>query len=113
LAIFESGEPVASQSEVLADGTIGGEKLLGVPGGFKPLHPPLALAGRLMGVFGTIVQVPVRAMFDTREHLSLRGTVALELVRDDHPWDILAALEELPKELLGRCFVAAALHQDI
>jgi hypothetical protein len=87
--------------EVLAGGTIRGEKLLGVPSRLNPIHAPLSLANRFMGVFGMTVQVPVLVMFDTWGHLSLNGTVALELVRDDHPWDIMATLEELPKELRG------------
>jgi hypothetical protein len=79
-----------SRSEVLADGTIRGEKLLGVPSRLNPIHAPLSLANRFMGVFGMTVQVPVLVMFDTWGHLSLNGTVAIELVRDDHPWDIMA-----------------------
>jgi hypothetical protein len=37
-----------SGSEVLRDGTIGGEEALGLPGRFESLHPPLALAGGLV-----------------------------------------------------------------
>ena len=55
----------------------------------KPLHAPLSLANRFVGVFGMTVQVPVLVLFDTWGHVSLNGTVALELVRDDHPWDIM------------------------
>jgi hypothetical protein len=56
LAVLGGGEPVAFRSEVLADGTIRGEKTLRVPWGFTPLHPLLSLAGRLMRVFRTIVE---------------------------------------------------------
>jgi hypothetical protein len=66
-----------------------------------------------MGVLRAVIEVAVLAMFHPRQNLPLCGTIALELVRDDHPWGILTSLKELPKELLGRCFVAAALHQDI
>jgi len=54
-AILRGGEPVASRSEVLGHGTIGGEEPLGVPWRFEALHPPLPLAGRLVSVFGAIV----------------------------------------------------------
>jgi hypothetical protein len=47
-AILGGGEPVASWSEVLGDGTIRGEEPLGVPRGFEALHAPLPLARGLM-----------------------------------------------------------------
>ena len=101
------------RAKVRRNGAIRGEEPLRMARRFKPLHPPFPLARGLVGVFGPIIQIAVLAVFDTGEKLPLRGTVALELVRDDYPWDILTPFEELPKELLGRCFVAAALHQDI
>jgi hypothetical protein len=102
-----------SRAEVLGDRTIRGQKALGVPGGLEPWHPPFPLARGLVGVFGPIIQIAVLAVFDTGEQIPLRGAVALELVRDEHPGDILTPLEELPRELLGRGFVTATLHQDI
>jgi hypothetical protein len=51
LGVLGGGEPVSFRSEVLADGTIHGEKTLRVPWGFRPLHPPLSLVRRLMRVF--------------------------------------------------------------
>jgi hypothetical protein len=102
-----------SRAEVLGDRTIRGQKTLGLPGGLEPLHPPFPLARGLVGVFGPIIQIAVLAVFDTGEHLPLCGAIALELVRNDHPWDILTPLEELPKELLGGLFVAPALDHDI
>jgi hypothetical protein len=84
-----------------------------VPSRLEPLHAPLPLAGRLMGVFSPIVQIAVLAMVHTGEELALGGTVALELVRDDHPGSILAALEQLAEEFLCRGLVPPALDQDI
>jgi hypothetical protein len=72
---------VASRAKVLGNRTIGGEEPLGLPGRFKPLHAPFPLAGRLVGVFGSIIQIAVLAVFDTGKQLPLRGAVALELVR--------------------------------
>ena len=97
----------------MGDRTIRGQKALGLPGGLEPLHPAFPLARGVVGVFGPIIQLAVLAAFDTGEHLPLHGAVALELVRDDHPWDILTPLEELPKELLGGLFIAPALDQDM
>ena len=72
-------------SEVLGDGPIGGEKALGVPGRFEPLHAPLALSGGLMGVLRAVIEVFVLAVFHAREDLSLRGAIAFEFVGDDDP----------------------------
>jgi hypothetical protein len=100
-------------SEVLGDGPIGGEKPLCVPSGLESLHAPLPLAGRLVGVLCAVVQVAVLAMLNPRKDFPLRRTVALELIRDDDPRDILTAFEELAEELLRRLLVPSALHQDI
>jgi hypothetical protein len=102
-----------SRTEVLGDEPIRGQNALGVPRGLESVHPPFPLPCGLMGVCGPIIQRAVLALFDAGEELPLHSAVALELVRDDHLWDVLTSLEELPKELLGRCVVAAALHQDI
>jgi hypothetical protein len=76
LTILGSGEPVASWSEVWADGTMRGEKTLRVPWGFKPLHAPFPLAGRLVGVLRAIVGVTVLPMFHTGEHFPFGGAVS-------------------------------------
>jgi hypothetical protein len=65
LAILGGVESVASRSEVLGDGTIRREKPLGVPWRLEPLHPPLQLACRLMGVFRPVVERAVLPMLDT------------------------------------------------
>src|SRR5687768_11611684 len=53
------------------------------------------------------------AVLHPRQNFLFCGTIALELVRNDHPRDILAALEPHAEERLGGCLVAPALHQDI
>jgi hypothetical protein len=60
-----------------------------------------------------IVQITVVAVLHPRQHLLLCGTVALELVRDDHLRNIPAALEQLEEEFLGRVRVPPTLHQNI
>jgi hypothetical protein len=37
-----------------------------MPWGFEPLHAPLTLAGGLVGVFRTVVQIAVLAVLDPR-----------------------------------------------
>ncbi len=52
-------------------------------------------------------------MLHAWQYLSFRCSIATELVCDDHPWYVLAALEQLAEELLSCTLVAAALYQDI
>lgn len=64
-----------SRAEVLRDRTIGGEGLLRVPWGLESLHAPLPLAGRLMGILRTVVQIAVLlippALYQDVEHIPL------------------------------------------
>src|SRR5215510_7783219 len=66
-----------------------------------------------MRVFAAVIEVATLPMFHPKEDLALRRAVALQLVRDDHPWHVLQPLEQLTKEFLRRLLVAAALHQDV
>src|SRR5688500_2814972 len=102
-----------SGAEVLRDGTIGREEPLGVPCRLKSLHPPFPLAGRLVGVFRTVIQIAVLAVLHARQDLPLGRAIAFELVRDDHPRNVLAALEQLAEECLGCVLVPPSLDQDI
>ena len=52
-------------------------------------------------------------MLNARQNLALGGSVALELVRDDHAGHILQPFEQFFEKLLGRLFVAPALHQNV
>ena len=68
----------------MRDRAIRREKPLGVARGLKALHAPLPLAGRLMRVLRTVVEIPVLPMFRAWKNLALGGSVALEFVGDDH-----------------------------
>jgi hypothetical protein len=113
LTVFGGAEEVTSRAEVLHDGTIRREEAVGVTGGFEPLHAPFALARRLMGVLGAIIEIAVLPMFHARQELSLGGSITLQLIRDDDPRSILASFEELAEEFLRGLLVPPALHQDI
>jgi hypothetical protein len=101
------------RAEVLGDGTIGRQELLGVSRRLKPLHAPLPLAGGLVGVFRTVVEIVVLPMLDSGQDFPLRCAIALELVGDDHPWCVGQALEQLPEEFLGGILVPPTLDKDI
>src|SRR5215207_1111061 len=55
----------------------------------------------------------VPPMLDRGHHLSLRGTVAGELIRDHHARHTGLTLQQLAKQALGGPLVAPALDQDV
>ena len=71
-------------TKMLGDRTIGGEKPLSVARGLEPLHAALPLACGLVGVLGTIIEIPVLAMFYSWQDLALSRSVALEFIGDDY-----------------------------
>jgi hypothetical protein len=75
-------------TKMLGDRTIGGKESLGLAWGLKPLHAPLPLTCRLVGVLRPVIEVAVLAMFYSRKNLTLGGSVALQLISDDHPWHV-------------------------
>jgi hypothetical protein len=101
---------MSARAEMLGDRPIGGEKLLGMARRLKPLHAPLALAGGLVRVLCTVVEIPVLAMFHPWQELSLSRSVALQLIGDQDPWHIHQVLEQLAEKLLRGRLVPAALH---
>ncbi len=62
---------------------------------------------------GPVIQSLVLPVFYPFEYLFLRSSIACQLVGDDHPWRKALGLEQFSEELLGGCFVATTLHQDI
>jgi hypothetical protein len=80
---------------------------------FKPLHASLAVAGGLVGVLHTVIEIAMLAMFHPGEYCSLGGTVALQFIGNDHARHIQQSREELAEELLRGLLVPPAPHQDI
>jgi hypothetical protein len=91
---------VASRSEVLGDRSIGREEPLRMTRRFEPLHAPLTLACRLMGVLRAVVEIAVLTVFHTWEYFPLRRAIAFELVCDEHPRDVSQPFEQLAEKLL-------------
>jgi hypothetical protein len=50
----------------------------------------------------TVIHIAMLPVLHARQYFTLGGLVALELIGDDHPWDIPAPLEELADEFLRR-----------
>jgi hypothetical protein len=83
---------------------------LGLSGRFEALRDALASSGRLVTVFGSIVQAFVLAMLHTRPPSFLRGGIAGQLVRDHHAWSDTLLLAQ---QALRRFGIAPALDQDV
>jgi hypothetical protein len=55
-----------SWAAVLSDGAIGGKEPLRVSWRFESLHTPLPLAGGLVGILRTVVEIAMLPMLHTR-----------------------------------------------
>jgi hypothetical protein len=66
-----------------------------------------------MRVLAPVVEIAALTMFHPWQDLAFGGTVALELIRDDHPWHVLQSFAQLAKELLRGLLIAPALYQDM
>ncbi len=81
--------------------------------GFEALQDPLALAGRLVRGFGSIVEIAALTMFPTREHLALGSLIPAKFVGDQRAWNGRVVLELFAETLHGGCLVPATLNQDV
>ena len=88
LSIRRRGQLMPTRTEVLCDWTIGGENALSVARRFEPLHLPLSLAGGLVGVLRTIIQIPMLLMFHFQKDFALGGTISLQFIGNDDSWHI-------------------------
>jgi hypothetical protein len=104
---------MAVWAEVLGDGTISGEEPLSLAGCVEPLQAWLSRAGGVVRVLCPVIEIAVRARFDSRENLSLSRSVALQLVSNDHARPVRQTLEEFREELLRGLLVPPPLAHDI
>ena len=93
---------VTANVEKVADESVHGQEALRLTGRFEPSHVSLALSCGLVGDFGAIVLVSVRAMGDRRHDRSVRCPVAAQLVGDQPPRLTLLALQQLAEKACGR-----------
>src|SRR5713226_1298600 len=102
----------AHSEEILYEAVHGGEALhLG--GRLEAPHLALALAGRLMGHFGSIVCVLVRGVDHGRHHSPTSRRIAAQLVRDQTSRYRSLAFQQLPEEARGGTPIAPGLHEDV
>jgi hypothetical protein len=87
--------------------------MLRVRRGFEPPHLSLALAGRLMRDFGSIVLVLLRAVNDGWHHEVVGRRVAAQLVGDQTPWRTALLFQQLTEEAFGRTPIAPGLDEEV
>src|SRR5829696_6600395 len=66
-----------------------------------------------MRVFCSVIQALMPSMLDRGHHLTLRGAVAGQLVRDHDTRGPALLLQQLAKQAFGGPLVAPALDQDV
>ena len=72
------------RAKVLGNGTIRGQKALGMPRRLEPLHAILTLTRRTIRILTPVVQIATLAVFDPGQELPLRRAVALELIGEEN-----------------------------
>ena len=107
------GVVVSAAGENVGELVMSGKEALNVPRRLKPLHDPLSSSGRLMGVFGPVIEALVLPMLDPRHDLPLGSGVALQLVSDEHTRCAPLLLEELAEQAFGGLLVTPALDENI
>jgi hypothetical protein len=66
-----------------------------------------------MGVLTPVIKRATLAAFDPGQDLPLGRAITLYFIRDDDPWHVLQALEQLAEKLLRRVFIASPLHENV
>src|ERR1700730_18116120 len=78
------GVVVSAAGENVGDLIMSGKEELNLPRRLERLHDPLSSSGRLMGVFGPVIEALVLPMLDPGHDLPLGSGVASQLVGDGH-----------------------------
>jgi len=68
-AIDDSGQAVAAWAAVAGERAVSREETVRKARALEPLHAPLPLAGRLVGMLGPVVRSLVLPVLDARQHL--------------------------------------------
>jgi hypothetical protein len=112
-SIFSGGQQMALGSEMGGHDTLHLEKALRMLGRLEALHTALALSGRLMRVFCSIVQVSVLPVSNARHHYSLSRAVASKLVRYHDTGPPTTGAQQLTKEAYRGDSITPGLHQNV
>ena len=66
-----------------------------------------------MRILAAVVEIATLPVFHAGQDLTLRRTVAFELIRDEHPRHIGKAFEQLAEKLLRGVLVAPTLDENV
>jgi hypothetical protein len=113
-SIFSGGLQMTLGSEVGRHDALHLEKALCMLGRLEALHTALALSGRLMRILGTVIEIPMLTVSNTRHHHSFGGTVTSQLVRNhDARPTATASAQQLTKEADSSQSITLRLHQNV
>ena len=104
---------MSTDSEEMQDEAVNGREALQVGGGLASTHLLLTLPRRLVGHFGSVVRIAVRAVDHRRHHGPTGRRVAAQLVGDQPPRRPALALQRFAKEPHRRPPIAPRLHEDV
>jgi hypothetical protein len=97
----------------IANDPVHRQETLRVSAGFEPPHLSLALAGRLMGDFRSIVLVLLRAVNHRRHHEAVGRRVAAQLVGDQPSRRTALRFQQHPEEAFGGTPITPRLSQTL
>ena len=98
-AMVDGGQAMAAKLEQVVDPAVAGEEPLGMARRLEPLHLSFSSSCRLVRDLGLVVEVTALPMYDPRQDLSLGGTIAAQLVRQDHTGCVLQPFQQLLEEV--------------
>jgi hypothetical protein len=111
--VVSSPQEVTSDPKEVEHKPVHRQESLRVFGGLESSHLSLALSGRLMGHFRSVVLVLRGAVNNRGQDRAVGGRIAAELVRDQSLRDTPLPFQELPEEALGRMPISPGLDEDV
>ena len=106
-------QQMPSDSEEIQDDPMDRQESLCLSGELEPSHLSLPLSCRLVRDLNSIVGVAFGVVDYGRHHISMRCTVAAQLVCHQPPGFASLTFQELAEEPLGRLPVAARLDENV
>ena len=102
-----------ADAEEIPDDAVDGREALEVRDQFEAAHLALAVAGRLMRYFDSIVRIRGCAVHDRRDQSTAGGLIARQLVGDQAARDGALCFQELVEESDRSSPIPSGLHEDV
>src|SRR4051812_45795208 len=110
---LDGGVLAGAAGENVGDLIMDGQKPLHLPRRLEALHDPLSSSRWLVGILRPVVEALVLAVLDAGHDLTLGGTVAAQLVSNQHTRRAALLFQQLAQQALGCFLVAPALDEDV